>query len=149
LAPFDTLPHICNSTPNDPPPILIPQLVNHGVTAPASGDPCNGWLGGALTMTFSPQADTVEFRLRGPDPGSPSTFFSVTAFDGAGAPLPAGQIVHTIIGTYTPAGPGAVGTRREERVVVINTSGKISRVVVDENASIKFVDNLRIMALTP
>lgn len=148
-APDDTLPHVCNSTPNDPVPILIPQLVNHGVTAPAVGNPCNGWTNGAVTMNFVPQADTIEFRLRGPDPGSPTVFFPVTAFDGTGAPLPASQIVHTIVGTYTPAGPGAVGTRREERVVVINTGGKISRVVVDENASIKFVDNLRIVASTP
>jgi hypothetical protein len=148
-APDDTLPHICNSTPNDPAPILIPQLVNHAVTAPASGDPCNGWLSGDMTLTFAPQADTVDFRLRGPDPGSPSAFFPVTAFDGAGAPIPAGQIVHTIVGTYTPVGPGAIGTRREERVTVTNAVGGISRVVVGESVTIKFLDNLRILVLTP
>ena len=149
-APDDTLPHICNSTPNDPAPILIPALVNHGVTAPAVGDPCNGWLDGNMTMTFAPQADTVEFRLRGPDPGSPSVFFPVTAYDGNGAVLPASQVLHTIVGTYTPAGPGASGTRREERVTVVAPGGaKISRVVVDENTSLKFVDNLRIAVLGP
>ncbi len=148
-APDDTLPHLCNSTPNDPAPILIPELVNHGVTAPAIGDPCNGWLSGDMTLTFAPQPDTVEFRLRGPDPGSPSVFFPVTAYDGSGAALPAGQIVHVIVGTYTPAGPGATGTRREERVTVINPVGKISRVVVGESVSIKFLDNLRIVVLGP
>jgi CARDB len=149
LPPVDTFPHICNSTPNDPVPILIPQLVNHAVTAPAVGDPCNGWRGGAMTMTFTPQADTVEFRVRGPDLGSPSSFFPITAFDGTGAPLPDVQILHTIVGTYTPAGPGAVGTRREERILVVTGGEKISRVVVDENGSIKFVDNLRIAVLGP
>ncbi len=148
-SPDDTLPHICNSTPNDPAPILIPALVNHGVTAPAVGDPCNGWLDGNMTMTFSPQADTVEFQLRGPDPGSPLVFFPVTAYDGNGAVLPASQVLHTIVGTYTPAGPGATGTRREERVTVITAGVKVSRVVVDENTSIKFVDNLRIAVLGP
>jgi len=53
------------------------------------------------------------------------------------------------VGTYTPAGPGATGTRREERVTVITAGVKVSRVVVDENTSIKFVDNLRIAVLGP
>jgi len=147
--PNDTVPHICNSTPNDPAPILIPALLNHGVTAPAVGDPCNGWLDGTMTMTLAPQPDTVEFRLRGPDPGSPSAFFPITAFDGNGAALPAGAVIHTIVGTYTPAGPGANGTRREELVTVVGAGAKISRIVVDENTSIKFLDNLRIVVLGP
>jgi hypothetical protein len=107
---------------------------NHSVTAPEAPPPGGGFFNGTMTITLPSATTVVTMRLRGND----SVVFPVTAVDGNGAAIPAGNIQRRNVFTYTPLGNF---TAREETLVVTSPTG-IGSVVIDMPIGLVFVDNV-------
>jgi hypothetical protein len=106
---------------------------SHSVTAPAV--PSGGFYNGTMTITLPSATTVVTMRLRGND----SVVFPVTAVDGNGAAIPAGNIQRRNVFTYTGLGSGF--TSREETLVVTSPTG-IGSVVIGMPIGLVFVDNV-------
>ena len=127
---------LCNSRGADPTGVTD----NHSASIEASGDPCNGFTQGALSMMFARSAglpSTVQFQLRGDNGIDP---FPISGVDGAGNAV---IVTRSGVSTYT-SNNGF--TARQETVEVRSLAG-IVQITLNLSASTGavFLDDLVII----
>jgi hypothetical protein len=125
-----TVPALCNAGGMNP----VGSPLDRAIMNPGTSGACGGGgYTGVIRLHFVPNANQVEFEVRGND----AVTFTVGALNGSGASIPMSQIARTVVQTFT--GPGGYAIR-VERWTVTNTT--ISRVDLNTANGLAILDDL-------